>query len=71
MQPVLQTASHIAWSMLILAALMVATGIVAFGAARKFGHGSRLRQQIVFSLIGALGLICAGVFTILRLQAHG
>jgi Ca2+/Na+ antiporter len=67
----LQTASHIASSLLILAAIIVATGVIAFVAARKFGHGSRIRQQVIFSLVGAFGLICAGTFTIWRLRAYG
>jgi len=49
----------------------VASGIVAFVAARQFGNGSRGGERVIFSLVGAIGLLAAAAFTFLRLQARG
>jgi hypothetical protein len=67
-----EVGAHIASSLLIGAAAVVVSGILAFVAARKCGGRSRRRREINFLFVGACGLMAAGGLMYLRLHAlHG
>jgi hypothetical protein len=66
---VAQVAAHIATSILIVSAAVFVSALVAFGVARKYGGRSRRRQQMIFRLVGAVGLLGAGGIMFLRLQS--
>jgi hypothetical protein len=66
---VAQVAAHIATSVHIVAAAVFASAIVAFFVARRYGGRSRLRRQMIFLLVGAVGLLGAGGLMFLRLQS--
>jgi hypothetical protein len=65
-----EVAANIATSVLIVAAAVFVSGLVAFAVARRYGGRSRLRRRMIFLFVGTVGLLGAGglMFMFSRLQ---
>ena len=70
MSPILQAGSHIASALLTFALLIVAAAVVALLAARTLGGGSRGKRQLIFTLVGFIGLMAAATYTVFRLRGQ-
>lgn len=70
MSPILQAGNHIASVFLTLALMIAVAGVTAFLAARHFGGRSRNNRQLIFSLVGGVGLLLALALTYLRLRGN-
>jgi hypothetical protein len=67
MPSIVNAGNQIALALVTLAALIVATALIAFVIARKYGN-SRARQCAIFSVIGTVGSLAAAIYTVLRLR---
>jgi len=61
--------SGIVLPLLTFAALIVISGIVAAVAARQWGRTKESRQ-IIFTLVGFVGLLLSAVVTLARMRMH-
>ena len=66
--PIIQTANHIASVIGTAALMVVVAAVVAYVAARTFGAESRARRQLIFLLVGAVGLMAAATYSSFRLR---
>lgn len=67
MPSIFNAGNQIASALVTLAVLIVATALIAFVVARKYGD-SRARQRAIFAAIGTVGLLAAAIYTHLRLR---
>ena len=67
MSSIVNAGNQIASALVTLAVLIVATAIIAFLVARKYGN-SRAKQRAIFAAIATIGLLAAAIYTHLRLR---
>lgn len=68
MSSIIQIDNHIAATVLTFAALVAVAGIIAALVARRYGGQSRAKRRVIFTLVGAVGILTAAVVTFARLQ---
>jgi predicted permease len=67
MPSIVGAGNQIASALVTFAVLIVATALIAFVVARRYGN-SRVRQRAIFAVIGTVGLLSAAIYTHLRLR---
>jgi hypothetical protein len=66
--PAVALFSKMASMLITFAGLIIVATIIAFFAARKWGAGSRRRRQAIYSIVGVIGIVAAGIFTQYRIR---
>jgi hypothetical protein len=66
--PAVELFSKMASTLIAFAGLIFVSTIVALQAAKRLGGKSRNTRQAIYTIVGVIGIIIAGLFTQYRLR---
>ena len=65
--PIIQLGNHVASAVWTFAALVALSGVIAALAAHRYGGRSHAKRRIIFTLVGAVGMLAAAALAFMRL----